>query len=100
MGNKVIVPSSFADYRPPSATMEACPVIERLTVNNLEKIRPRFPCKPIVVSGRGEALRINDPEIAAIITLGWGRASDIRVHNSSPLLILLGGRGHIHEKML
>ena len=50
--------------------------------------------------GRGGALRINDPEIAAIITLGWGRVSDIRVNNASPLLILLGGRDHIHEEML
>lgn len=84
--------------------MGACPVIERQAVNSLEKIRPRFPCKPIVVwghtAGAAGALPINDPEIAAIITLGWGCASDIRVHNSTPLLILLGGRDHIHEEML
>ena len=101
MGYKVIVPSSFADYRPPPATMEAWPVVERQAVDSLERIRARFPGKPIVVWGHSEgaagALRINDPDLAAIVALGWGCTPDIRVHNSTPLLVLLGGKDHIHR---
>ena len=101
MGYKVIVPSSFADYRPPPATKEAWPVVERQAVNSLEKIRARFPGKPIVVWGHSEgaaaALRINDPALAAVVALGWTCSPDIRVHNTTPLLILLGGKDFIHR---